>query len=75
MRQPTHEARHPDFNILRIGAHYSAETRSTIVEGEYLGVETPYGDRSILLRDADGATSTIPLRTVVALRALTAPAA
>jgi hypothetical protein len=75
MRPPTISVRKPDFNMLRVGSHYSADTNSTTVCGEYLGVETPYGERSILLRHTDGRTSTIPLRRVVSLTAVAAPAA
>jgi hypothetical protein len=58
----------PDFNILRIGFCYIADTAAGSHEGVYLGVETPYGDRSMLLRQGNGRTSTIPFRRVVSIR-------
>jgi hypothetical protein len=59
----------PNFNILMVGSRFEASTTDTTYEGEYLGLETPYGERSILIRDQDGKTSTIPVRRVVSLTA------
>lgn len=68
MKAPTTTAASPDFNMLVVGNHYEADTGSMTLEGEYLGVETPYGERSMLLRDVDGKSTTIPFRFVRALR-------
>ncbi len=68
-------ARHPrtdatsHINNLRRGASYVARTAYGIVFGEYLGIETPYGDRAILLRN-DAGTNSIPLRDVRSIRRL-----
>jgi hypothetical protein len=60
----------PDFNLLTVGRHYEASTNTHTLRGEYLGVETPYGERRMLLRQANGKTTTIPFRFVVSLRVL-----
>ena len=39
-----------NLNTLRLGATYRASTGDITASGEYLGMETPHGDRSILLR-------------------------
>jgi hypothetical protein len=51
---------------LRPGVTYRATTRNGIAVGEYLGMETPHGDRAILLRHAGG-TESIPLEAVTAI--------
>lgn len=53
--------------MLRVGHSYVAGTTGQCIEGEYLGLETLYGDRSILLRHAGG-TASIPIRRVQSLR-------
>jgi len=63
-----HTIEKPDFNILMVGDHFAADTDAHTLIGRYLGLETPYGERSMLLRHADGRTSTIPLRLVSSLR-------
>ena len=39
---------------LRRGAEYRATTHNLIAIGEYLGMETPHGDRAILIRNSSG---------------------
>jgi hypothetical protein len=46
-----------NLNNLRRGASYRATTSSGSAAGQYLGMETPHGDRSILLRNSRGTTS------------------
>lgn len=46
-----------NLNNLRLGATYRATTRHRTTAGEYLGMETPHGDRSILLRHRTGTES------------------
>lgn len=58
----------PDFNMLIVGDHFVADIDAHTLTGQYLGLETPYGERSMLLRHPDGRTSTIPLRLVSSLR-------
>jgi hypothetical protein len=45
------------LNHLRLGATYRVTTTAGSTAGEYLGMETPYGDRSILLRNGAGTAS------------------
>jgi hypothetical protein len=54
--------------MLSVGGSYAADTRQRSLTGVYLGVETPYGERSMLIREANGITSTIPFRHVVSIR-------
>jgi len=54
-------------NELRRGSTYRATTRNRTVTGEYLGMESPHGDRSILLRSAAG-TASISLCNLTSLR-------
>lgn len=61
--------RRPDLNILKVGSRFVAVTGEGIFEGVYLGLETPYGERSMLMRRADGMISTIPVRRVLSLSA------
>ena len=42
---------HHDLNHLRRGVTYLATTAQGVTVGEYLGMEAPYGERAILLRD------------------------
>ena len=46
-----------NLNHLQLGSTYRATTRHHTTAGEYLGMETPYGDRSILLRHQTGTES------------------
>jgi hypothetical protein len=65
-----HTARHdtsPSFNHLRRSATYRITTTRGTSSGEYLGMETPHGDRAILLRHMTG-TESIPLREVTSIR-------
>ena len=54
-------------NRLERGATYQARTRTGTTVGEYLGMETPYGDRAILLRHRSG-TDSIPLDEILSIR-------
>jgi hypothetical protein len=58
-------------NQLRRGANYRATTRTGTTVGEYLGIETPHGDRAILLRDPSGTVS-ISLCDLTAIRPVAA---
>lgn len=60
-----------NLNHLRLGSIYRATTRHRTTAGEYLGMETPYGDRSILLRHRTG-TESIALADITSLRTITA---
>ncbi len=55
------------FNQLRRGTTYRATTPGGSAVGEYLGVESPHGDRALLLRN-NGGTASIPLRDVTSIR-------
>lgn len=55
------------FNDLRRGATYRATTRQGATIGEYLGMESPYGDRSLLLRHRTG-TASIPVDDVTSIQ-------
>ena len=57
-------ARH--INSLRPGRTYKAHTRRGSAHGEYLGMETPYGDWAILLRNGSE-TCSIALRDVLSI--------
>jgi hypothetical protein len=52
---------------LRRGRIYAATTRHHTTTGEFLGLEAPYGDFSILLRH-DGVTTSIELADLTDLR-------
>ena len=60
-----------DMNHLRRGTHYTATTAGGSATGEYLGMESVYGDRAILLRHPDG-TASIDLRDVESILPLVA---
>ena len=62
------EARHPDLNHLRWGVTYRAVTATGNATGEYLGVETAHGVRSILLHH-DRGTESIPFLRIVSIAA------
>jgi hypothetical protein len=57
---------HLDVNHLRRGATYCAIAHGVMTTGEYLGIESPYGDSSILLR-ATGGTRSIALCALTAI--------
>ena len=59
------------INDLHRGGIYRATTSSGESIGEYLGLETAYGDRAMLLRNTDG-TSSIYLDDVTSLQRLAA---
>ena len=59
------------LNQLLQGATYLATTRHRMVVGEYLGMESPYGDRAILLRNGGGTTS-IAIARVTSIQAVAA---
>lgn len=54
------------MNKLRRGRTYRAHTRSGSAHGEYLGMETPYGDWAILLRNGSE-TCSIALGDVLSI--------
>lgn len=56
-----------EFNDLQRGKVYKATTPTRIVVGEYLGIETPHGDLSMLIRHTSG-TESIALCAVTSLR-------
>ncbi len=56
---------------LERGTIYRATTRSGVAVGEYLGLEAPHGDLSILLRHAAG-THSIELGAVLSIEPLAA---
>jgi hypothetical protein len=56
-----------NLNHLRRGDTYRATTRTGPVTGEYLGIETPHGDRAILLRHPGG-TESIALCQVTSIQ-------
>jgi hypothetical protein len=56
-----------DLNLLHRGVTYRIATRHGVTTGEYLGIETPHGQRAILLRNTCG-TASIPLDDVQSLR-------
>ncbi len=45
------------INHLQLGSTYRATTPAGAATGEYLGMETPHGDPSILLRHTTGTAS------------------
>lgn len=61
--------RRPDLNILEVGSRFAAVTGEGTFEGVYLGLETPYGERAMLIRGADGMTSSIPVRQILSVSA------
>ena len=46
-----------NMNHLRRGVHYHATTAYGCTSGEYLGMESLFGDRAILLRHRTGTAS------------------
>ncbi len=72
MTAQTRRSRAPtDLNHLQRGSHYRATTGHGSIDGEYLGVETPFGDRAILLRRAVGTVS-IAIGDLTSIRPLAA---
>lgn len=69
--QPAVAGNITDLNHLRRGATYRAITRNSIIVGEYLGIEVPHGDRSILIR-RDETTESIALDEVTSIRRIAA---
>ena len=58
MKAPrTSRAKDARLNHLQRGATYRATTRHGATIGEYLGMETPHGQRAILLRHGAGTAS------------------
>jgi hypothetical protein len=55
-----------NINQLRRGATYRATTHIGSTAGQFLGLETPHGDRSILLRNRSG-TASISLSDITAI--------
>ena len=55
------------INQMRRGATYRATTRIGSAAGQFLGLETPHGDRSILLRSRMG-TASISLTDITSIR-------
>ena len=56
------------FNDLQHGLTYLATTRTGFASGEYLGMETRYGDWAILLRNG-GSTTSVSLVDVTSIQA------
>lgn len=68
MRAPqTSRPRQSSLTRLEPGATYRATTCSGTTVGEYLGLETPHGDRTILLRGVSG-TAAIPVSELISIR-------
>jgi hypothetical protein len=55
-----------NINHLRRGASYRVTTHEGTTVGEYLGMETPHGDRAILIRHRAG-TESILLFSVISI--------
>ena len=55
-----------NINQLQRGATYRATTRIGSTAGQFLGLETPHGDRSILLRSRKG-TASISLSDITSI--------
>lgn len=53
----SHKDANANLNHLVRGRIYRASTRYGTTIGEYLGMETPYGNRAILLRHRAGTVS------------------
>jgi hypothetical protein len=53
----SHHETSPNRNHLRRGSHFRVTTSVGSFAGEYLGMETLYGDRAILLRHSTGTDS------------------
>jgi hypothetical protein len=69
MKKAQRTSRHSapwNLNNLRRGVSYRATTRGGSAAGRYLGMETPHGDRSILLRNSAG-TASIALSDITSI--------
>lgn len=66
----SHDATDNTVRLMR-GTTYRALTRAGETTGEYLGMESPHGDLSILLRGSDG-TYSIELDNVTSIERLAA---
>ena len=69
-RTPRDRAHH-NLNHLRRGITYLATTTRGTTVGEYLGMETSYGDKAILLRHGAG-TESLTIDTVCSIRRVAA---
>ncbi len=67
MRAPHISPIEASLNQLRRGRAYLAHTPRGHVRGEYLGMESLYGDFAILLRHEAG-TASIPVGELVSIR-------
>ena len=67
MKAPTASPVQANLNHLRRGSTYRAHTTHGRVTGEYLGMESLYGEFAILLRHEDG-TDSVPIDTLVSIR-------
>ena len=63
----THGPTKAGLNDLEVGSTYTAATGTGRVCGEYLGVETPHGVWSILLRGSRR-TASVPIEAISAIR-------
>ena len=61
----------PNINHLQRGETYKATTPARTVVGEYLGIESPHGDRAILLRHCTG-TESLELSRVTSIQLMAA---
>jgi hypothetical protein len=64
--QTSHACAPWNINQLQRGATYRATTRRGTTNGRFLGMETPYGDRSILLWSRAG-TASISLSDITSI--------
>lgn len=60
-----------NLNYLRRGTTYRVTTRHSAVIGEFMGMETPHGDRAVLLRHTTG-TDSIALSDLTSILAIAA---
>ena len=68
MKAPHTSPIRASLNQLRRGATYNARTDRAQVRGEYLGMERPYGEFAILLRNED-VTESVPVSDLVSIEA------
>ncbi len=69
MKKAQHNSRNcapMTINQMRRGGTYRATTRIGSAAGQFLGLETPHGDRSILLRGRTG-TASISLSDITSI--------
>lgn len=67
MKAPRTSPTQANLNQLRRGRAYRARTARRTIRGEYLGIESIYGDFAILLRHAQG-TESIPIGDLVSIQ-------